>query len=103
MSFTTTFEPLAVMHLQLNQQAWEWIPRGAEIVVVKGAIRLHERVYLAEVWVHLPLVLHAGQTYTAAQSGWVQVQALDVTDVRVVVATRRPMRFWWHGVFSWVR
>lgn len=66
---------LVTLHLHAAQPHWQWLQRGADIAVLHGTLCLRQRQYLAETWVQVPLYLQAGQRYTLASSGWVELEA----------------------------
>lgn len=85
--------PLATLHLYAAQQHWQWLPRGADIAVLRGTLCLHQRQYLADTWIQVPLYLQAGQRHTLASSGWVALEACGSARVELW-----PARSVWQGL-----
>ena len=61
------------------------------ITVAEGSIVLHQRVVLADTWVHLPVVVRAGEQFRVGAGGWVEMEAIDAAQVKVSAVTA-----WWH-------
>ena len=96
MAHTALLQPLFCLQLQSGQTAWERLPRKADITVTEGAIVVHQRLFLADSWVHLPLVVRAGEQFRVAASEWVEMQAMGAARVHCVVA----LAWWQTGWFG---
>lgn len=83
MASTTRPSPLFITHLQAAESVWECIPRGAELVVLRGAICVHQRQMLAESWMDTPVRLDAGMRYQVPSGGWLELEAYDTASVAV--------------------
>ncbi|WP_394791886.1 hypothetical protein [Rhodoferax sp.] len=83
---STAPQPVSTLQLQARQRTWQQLPRGTEIVVAEGAVRLHQREYLAGLWVDVPLLLRAGARHQVVAGGWVELEAVGVA--RVLVTER---------------
>ncbi|WP_295952201.1 hypothetical protein [Rhodoferax sp.] len=81
MSTLAAPEPLFTLHLQPAQRAWERLPRGAEIAVLQGTVRLHVMAYLAGMWVELPVLLRAGERHRVEVAGWMQMEAVGAAKI----------------------
>ena len=84
-------QSLFCLQLQPGQKAWEILPRAADITVMEGSIVVHQRLSLADTWVHLPVVLHAGEQFRVGAGGWVEMEATATARVQASVALS-----WWH-------
>ena len=82
--------PLFCLQLQPGCRVWEYLPRAADITVAEGSIVLHQRVVLADTWVHLPVVVRAGEQFRVGAGGWMGMGAIGATRVqgRAATATR---------------
>ena len=87
-----TIATVSSLQLQAHQRAWERIPPGAEIRVEQGSICLHQRLYLAHDWAHMPVYLGAGECYQVSAGGWLEIEAL--TTVCLSVQPRRGWLGW---------
>jgi hypothetical protein len=85
--------PLATLHLYAAHPRWQWLQRGTDIAVLHGTLCLRQRQYLAETCVQVPLHLQAGQRYTLASSGWVELEACSSARVELW-----PARSVWQGL-----
>lgn len=83
MPSTTRPSPLFTTHLQAAESVWECIPRGAELVVLRGAICVHQRQMLAEAWVDMPVRLETGMRYQVPSGGWLELEAYGTASVAV--------------------
>ena len=83
--------PLFCLQLQPGCRVWEYLPRAADITVAEGSIVLHQRVVLADTWVHLPVVVRAGEQFRVGAGGGVEMEAIGATRVKVSAVTA-----WWH-------
>lgn len=84
----TPADPLFTLHLPATQRAWAQLPRGTQLLVPSGTIRLHLRAPLAGLWAPLPLVLGEGETHELPEGGWVEIEALNTAQVVAVVGER---------------
>lgn len=83
MPSTTRPSPLFTTHLQAAESVWECIPRGAELVVLRGAICVHQRQMLAESWIDVPVHLQAGERFRVPYGGWLELEAYGTASVAV--------------------
>ena len=96
----STTAPLFTLHLQTAQRAWEYLPHGAEISVLEGAVRLHVMAYLAGMWVELPVLLRAGEQHRVAVAGWMQMEAVGAARVCGVARKRGAVLPWLFSYFD---
>ena len=82
--------PLFCLQLQAGQHAWEYLPRAARITVTEGSIVVHQRLWLAGSWVHVPVTVRAEEQFQATAGGWVEMEAVTATQVRANVVPA-----WW--------
>lgn len=75
MASTTRPSPLFTTHLQAAESAWQCIPRGAELVVLRGTVCVHQRQMLAESWTDVPVWLGSGERYRVPTGGWLELEA----------------------------
>lgn len=86
---------LFTLHLQPTQRAWESVPRGTEILVTHGTVCLHQRLSLGGAWVHLPVLVRAGERYRVLEGGWMELEAVGSPDTHVQgLAQPRGWRAW---------
>lgn len=83
MASTTCPSPLFTTHLLPAESAWECIPRGAELVVLRGTVCVHQRQMLAESWVDVPVHLEAGMRFRVPTGGWLELEARGAASVAV--------------------
>ena len=84
--------PLFSLQLQAGQHAWEYLPRAARITVTEGSIVVHQRLWLADNWVHVPVTVRAEEQFQATAGGWVEMEAKTTT---LFHASAEPA--WWRG------
>jgi hypothetical protein len=77
------------LQLQARQRVWERVPPGADLQVEQGRICLHQRLYLAHDWAYMPVYLQAGERYRVSAGGWMEIEALDDAQLRLL-----PRRGW---------
>ena len=96
--------PLAPLQLQARERAWEYLPPGAEIRVERGRICLHQRLYLAHDWAHMPVYLYAGERYRVSDGGWMEIEALDGARLAVIPqhSLLRPLLQAVYGLRRWL-
>ena len=90
MAYAAPPPPLFYLQLQAGQRAWEYLPCTARITVTEGSIVVHQRVVLAGMWVHLPVVVLAGEQFRVAAGGWLEMEAIGAAQLHAMVA-----RAWW--------
>lgn len=90
MAYAAPPPPLFYLQLQAGQRAWEYLPCTARITVTEGSIVVHQRVVLAGMWVHLPVVVLAGEQFRVAAGGWVEIEATTAAQIRAIT---EPL--WW--------
>ncbi|WP_028606025.1 hypothetical protein [Ottowia thiooxydans] len=90
MAHTALSQPLFCLQLRPGQKAWERLPRKADITVTEGSIVVHQRLWLAGTWVHLPVVVGAGEQLRVAAGGWVEMEAMGAARVHCMAALA-----WW--------
>ena len=91
MTHTVPLPPLFCLQLQPGRRVWEQLPRAADITVTEGSIVVHQRLLLADNWVHLPVVVRAGEQFRVGAGGWVEMEAKGAAQVKVSAVTA-----WWH-------
>ena len=96
MAHATTQPTLFCMQLQPGRRVWEYLPRAADITVAEGSIVVHQRVVLAGAWVHLPVVVRAGEQFRVAAGGWVEMEAVGAARVH-----GRAVTAWWQVGGLW--
>ena len=69
--------PLFSLQLQPGRRVWEHLPRAADITVTEGSIVVHQRLVLADTWVHLPVVVRAGEQFRVRAGGWIEMEAMS--------------------------
>ena len=82
--------PLFCLQLQPGRRVWEHLPRAADITVAEGSIVVHQRVVLADTWVHLPGRVRAGELFRVGAGGWVEMEAVGAARVH-----GRAVPAWW--------
>lgn len=93
----TPTDPLFTLHLPAPQRAWAQLPRGTQLVVRGGTIRLHQRTPLASLWAPLPVLLGEGEAHELPGGGWVEMEALHTAQVLAVVGERVSAWQWLVG------
>ena len=95
-------KPPITLDLQRTQTAWHWLPGGACIVVLEGMVCLHQRKYLAECWVTVPVLLRAGEHVRVDTAGWVEMEPRGPARLRLLTSgaqtwpwVTRGLRAWW--------
>ena len=63
--------PLFCLQLQAGQHAWEYLPRATRLTVTEGCIVVHQRLWLADSWTCVPVVLRAGEQMQMTAGEWV--------------------------------
>ena len=86
--------PLFSLQLQPGRKVWEHLPRAAIITVTEGSIVVHQRRWLADTWVGVPVTVRAGEDLPMDAGGWVQMEAMKAAQVRVHVAPAWWTRGW---------
>jgi hypothetical protein len=92
MAYAALPPPLLCLQLQAGQHAWEYLPRAARITVTEGSIVVHQRLWLASNWVHVPVTVRAGEQFQVTAGGWVEMEAKTTT---LFHASAEPA--WWCG------
>ena len=82
--------PLFSLQLQPGRRVWERLPRAADIMVTEGSIVVHQRVLLADAWVHLPVVVRAGGQFRVSAGEWVEMEAMGIAQVHACLVPA-----WW--------
>lgn len=88
--------PLFSLQLQPGRRVWEHLPRAADITVTEGSIVVHQRVLLADTWVHLPVVVRAGEQFCVSAGEWVEMEAMGIAQVSASVVPA-----WWQKRGLW--
>ena len=86
--------PLFSLQLQPGRKVWEHLPRAAIITVTEGSIVVHQRRWLADTWVGVPVTVRAGEDLPRDAGGWVQREAMKAAQVRAHVAPAWWTRGW---------
>ena len=94
MAQTPISAPLFCLQLQAGQTAWQHLPRAARIPVTAGSIGVHQRRWLADTWVGVPVTVQAGKDLPMDAGGWVQMEAMKAAQVRAHVAPAWWTRGW---------
>ena len=94
MAHATTQPTLFCMQLQPGRRVWEYLPRAADITVAEGSIVVHQRRWLADTWVGVPVTVRAGEDLPMDAGGWVQMEAMKAAQVRAHVAPAWWTRGW---------
>ncbi|MET4576938.1 hypothetical protein [Ottowia thiooxydans] len=92
MAHTAASKSLFCLQLQRGQTAWEMLPRAADITVTQGSIVVHQRLWVADTWVRLPVVLQTGEQFRVGAGGWIEMQATATARVHAMAALG-----WWHS------
>jgi hypothetical protein len=100
MTRTAPLPPLFSLQLEPGRRVWEHLPCAATLTVTEGSIVVHERLWLADTWVHLPVVVRAGGQFCVGTGGWVEMEAVDAAQVHAcsVQQWRQVARLWWTRV-----
>ena len=96
MTRTAALSPLFSLQLQPGRKVWEHLPRAAIITVTEGSIVVHQRRWLADTWVGVPVTVRAGEDLPMDAGGWVQMEAIGSTQA---YASAAPA--WWNMGRLW--
>ena len=83
--------PLFCLQLQAGQHAWEHLPRATRLTVTEGCIVVHQRLWLADSWTCVPVVLRAGEQMQMTAGEWVEMEAMGVAQAHACAAPA-----WWN-------
>ena len=82
---------LFCLQLQAGQHAWEYLPRATRLTVTEGCIVVHQRLWLADSWTCVPVVLRAGEQMQMTAGEWVEMEATGVAQAHACAASA-----WWN-------
>lgn len=88
--------PLFSLQLQPGRKVWEHLPRAVTLTVTGGSIVVHQRRWLADTWVGVPVAVQAGEQLRMDAAGWVEMEAIGSTQA---YASAAPA--WWNMVRLW--
>ena len=94
MTRTAALPPLFSLQLQPGRRVWEHLPRAVTLTVTGGSIVVHQRRWLADTWVGVPVAVQAGEDLPMDAGGWVQMEAMKAAQVRAHVAPAWWTRGW---------
>ena len=83
--------PLFCLQLQAGQHAWEYLPRATRLTVTEGCIVVHQRLWLADSWTCVPVVLRAGEQMQMTAGEWVEMEATGFAQDHACAASA-----WWN-------
>lgn len=83
--------------LLATRRAWAQLPRGTQLAVRGGTIRLHLRTPLASLWAPLLVMLEEGEEHGLPEVGSVEMEALHTAQVVAVVGERVSAWQWLVG------
>ena len=96
MTRTAALPPLFSLQLQPGRRVWEHLPRAVTLTVTGGSIVVHQRRWLADTWVGVPVAVQAGEQLRMDAAGWVEMEAIGSTQA---YASAAPA--WWNMGRLW--